>query len=62
MKKIIIYICKTYEFDKEAIKNFMASKGYVKYTKKQKDVQIGNAKPNELEPFGKMISFGIETE
>lgn len=62
MKKITVYICKEYSFDKDMIKKFMQSKGYIKYTKRQRDVEISNASPDELEPFGQLVTFGIETE
>lgn len=60
--KLTVCISKEYEFDNEAIKEFMKKKGCKKITKRQVRAAIYNAHVDEVESYGKLRYSAIELE
>ena len=60
--KLTICISKEYEFDNEAIKEFMKKKGCKKFTRREARAAIYNTYVGELECYGKLRYSAIELE
>lgn len=60
--KFTVCISNEYEFDNEAIKEFMKKKGRKKFTRREARNAIYNACVNELEACGKLRYSAIELE
>lgn len=60
--KFTVCISNEYEFDDEAIKEFMKMKGRKKFTRKEARAEISNAHVDELECYGKLRYSAVELE